>query len=163
MTSETPTPLRAAFEARDLDAAMAALSPEIEFRSPILGLPFVGKEEVGDLFSVVFEVLGPLTYEAEIQGDPHVLVFRTDVKGEELHGVDLLHLDEQGLVRQMMVFLRPFPGIAAFLQATAPKIGRRRRGRGTAVALAAGSAPVAALMRVTAASSPGLLDLQSRR
>jgi hypothetical protein len=159
-TATTPTPLRAGMEARDAAAVRAAFSPDVVLHSPIITTPFRGRDEVGDLFEVVLEVLGPITYLAEMPGDPHVLSFRTDVKGTELEGVDLLHLDEEGLIKEITVLLRPFPGVAAFLKATGPKLARRRSGAGRAALLSLATPPLIGLMRTTNASAPGLLGLK---
>jgi hypothetical protein len=147
-------------EARDATAVRAAFSPDVVLHSPIITTPFRGRDEVGDLFEVVLEVLGPISYLAEVPGDPHVLSFRTDVKGIELEGVDLLQLDEAGLIKEITVLLRPFPGVAAFLKATGPKLARRRGGAGKAAALAAATPPLVGLMKATNASAPRLLGLR---
>jgi SnoaL-like protein len=155
----TPTPLRAAFEARDHDAIVAALAPDVVLRSPIFEVPFSGIDEAGDLFAVLLDVLWPITYVDEIPGDPHVLHFTGEIKGRQLEGVDLLRFDEDGKVREVTVFFRPFPGFAAFMSETGPKLARRRGGAGRAAALRIAGAPVGALMRATAATGPRLLGL----
>jgi hypothetical protein len=146
-------------EARDPAAVRAALAPDVVLHSPILTVPFRGQDEVGDLLEVIIEVLGPITYIAELPGDPHVLIFRTDVKGVELEGVDVLRLDEQGLVKEITVLLRPFPGVAAFVRATGSKLARRRRGPAQAALVAALTPPLSGLMRAAAATTPPLLGL----
>jgi hypothetical protein len=150
-------------EARDAAAVRAAFAPDVVLSSPIITMPFQGRDEVGDLFEVILEVVGPIHYLAEIPGDPHVLSFRTDVKGTELEGVDLLHLDNEGLIREITVLLRPFPGIAAFLKATGPKLARRRAGSGRATLLSLATPPLVALMRTTNAAAPGLLGLKGEK
>jgi len=158
-----PTPLRAAFEARDHSAVVAALAPDVVLNSPIFDKPFSGIDEAGDLFAVLLEVLTPLEYLDEIPGDPHILHFRAEVDGTELEGVDLLRFDEQGRVREITVLFRPFTGMAAFMSATGPRLGRRRGGAGRAGVMRVATAPLTFLMRRTAASGPGLLGLKSRR
>jgi hypothetical protein len=154
-----PTPFRAAFEARDHDALLNALAPEVVLWSPIFEVPFRGIEEASDLFAVLLEKLWPVTYLDEIPGDPHLLHFAAEVNGKRLEGIDLLRFDDQGLVREITVFFRPFPAIAGFLSATGPSLGRRRAGAGTAALLAAAGGPLSALMRATAATGPRLLRL----
>ena len=163
MADSTPTPFRAAFEARDHDAIVAALAPDVVLRSPIFDVPFRGIDEASDLFAALLDVIWPVEYLAEIPGDPHVLYFRAEIDGTEVEGCDLLRFDERGRVKEITVFLRPFPGIAAFLKGTAPALGRKRGGRGRAAIMRAAGAPVGFLMRRTAASGPGLLRLKSRR
>lgn len=159
MDSETPTPLRAAFEARDHDGIVEALAPDVVLSSPIFEVPFTGIEEASDLFAVLLEELWPLTYLDEIPGDPHVLHFTGQIKGKTLEGVDLLRFDDQGRVSEITVFFRPFPAVASFLTAMGPKLGRRRGGAGRGAILRAAGLPVSALMRTTAATGPRLLGL----
>jgi hypothetical protein len=161
--SSTPTPMRVAFEARDHAGIVAALSDDVVLRSPIFDVTFSGIDEASDLFASVLEVMWPVTYLAEIPGDPHVLYFRAEIDGTEVEGCDLLRFDDQGKVKEITVFMRPFPGIAAFLGATAPTLGRRRGGRGRATIMRMAGAPVGFLMRRTAASGPKLLRLKNSR
>jgi SnoaL-like domain len=158
-TASIPTPLRAAFEARDHDAIVEALAPDVVLRSPIFEVPFTGVEEASDLFAVLLDALWPITYVDEIPGDPHVLHFTAEIKGEHLEGIDLLRFDNQGRAKEITVFFRPFPAVAAFLSVTGPKLGRRRGGAGRAAILRAAGAPVSALMRTAAATGPRLLGL----
>jgi hypothetical protein len=159
----TPTPIRVAVEARDHDALVAALAPDIVLRSPVFDRPFTGIDEVGDLFAVLLETLWPITYLDEIPGDPHILHFTGEINADELEGIDLIHFDDQGRVKEMTVFFRPFPGVAAFLSATGPKLARRRVGAGRAAILRAAGAPLGFFMRRTAGSGPALLRMKSRR
>ena len=159
MAPETPTPLRAAFEARDHAAILEALAPDVVLYSPIFEVPFTGIEEASDLFAVLLEEVWPLTYLDEVPGDPHILHFTGQVKRKSLEGVDLLRFDEEGRVREITVFFRPFPAVAAFLTAMGPKLGRRRGGAGRGAILRAAGLPVSALMRTTAATGPRLLGL----
>jgi hypothetical protein len=163
MAGATPTPFRAAMEARDHEAVVAALAPDVVLISPIFDKPFTGVDEASDLFSVLLDELHPIEYLDEIPGDPHVLHFRAEVGGTELEGVDLLRFDEEGRVREITVLFRPFPGVAAFMKSTGPKLGRRRGGAGRAALLRVATAPLTFLMRRTAASGPSLLGLKSRR
>ena len=163
MAMAGPTPLRVAMEARDLDAVVAALAPDVVLWSPIFDKPFTGIDEVTDLFAVLIDVLTPLEYLDEIPGDPHILHFRAEIDGTDLEGIDLLRFDDQGRVKEITVLFRPFVGVAAFMSATGPKLGRRRGGAGRATVLRVATAPLTFFMRRTAASGPGLLRLKSRR
>ena len=73
--------------------------------------------------------------------------------------MDLLRFDDQGKVKEITVFFRPFPAVAAFLSQTGPKLARRRSGAGTAAPLRIAGAPLGALMRATAATGPRMLGL----
>jgi hypothetical protein len=147
-------------EARDPKAVRAAFAPDVRLSSPILDVPFRGRDEVGDLFEIVMSVIGSLEYHAEIPGDPHVLYFSTDIDGVPLQGVDILHLDENGLISEITVFLRPFPGIAAVLRATGAKLARKRKGPAQAALATATTPPLSGMMRLAARVSPGMLGLR---
>ena len=156
----TPTPLRVAFEARDHAAVVEALSPDVVLWSPIFEVPFTGIDEVSDLFAVLLDALWPLTYLDEIPGDPHVLHFTGEIRGQQLEGLDLLRFDEQGRIKEITVFFRPFPAVAAFLSDTGPKLAEKRGGSRSAAFLKVAGAPLSALMRTTAATGPRLLGLR---
>ena len=72
-------PFRAAVEARDLDAAVALLSEDVVFRSPVVFKPYRGRAAVAELLSAVSRVFEDFSYAREI-GVPdardHALVFR---------------------------------------------------------------------------------------
>lgn len=158
-----PTPLRSAMEARDHAAVVEAFAEGVVLHSPIFEKDFMGIDEISDLFAVLLEVLTPLEYLDEIPGDPHILHFRGEIDGTAIEAIDLLRFDEQGKIKEITVLFRPFPGIAAFLSATGPKLGRLRVGGGRAALLRVANAPLTFFMRRTAASGPGLLRLKSRR
>ena len=154
-------PLRAAMEARDLALLDPALSPNVVLRSPVISTPFSGRDELLDLFAVLFEALGPLTYETDIPGDPHVFTWKTEIGGEPLEGVDLVRYDEAGLIREITVFMRPLRGIAAFLDATGPALARRRGGAGRAALMRVLGPPPSLVMKSVAGLAPRILRLGS--
>jgi hypothetical protein len=46
-----------------------------------------------------------------------VLVFRATVDGKQIHGIDLLHFDEAGLIKEFTVMVRPQSAVQALSQA----------------------------------------------
>jgi limonene-1,2-epoxide hydrolase len=108
--------LRAAVEARDLDAAVATLAPDVVFRSPIVHKPYHGREAVRALLEGVLAVFEDFRYERAIgasdAGD-HALVFAARVGDRALEGCDLLHENEDGLIDEFVVMVRPLTGALA--------------------------------------------------
>jgi SnoaL-like protein len=149
-------------EARDLDGVLGAMAPDVVVRSPIFDVPFVGREEVGNLFGVLLEIFDELEYLADVPGDGvHVLHFRVRIEGEDVQGVDILRFDDQGLISEMTVMLRPLAGIAHFMDVAGPKLaGRQGRVRGLLARLLGG--PPAIFMRLAARLGPGLIGLKRR-
>lgn len=115
---------RAAVENRDLDAMRAALHPEVVFRSPAVFTPYEGIDTVMGLLGHVIEVFEDFEYTDELQGqNTHALIFKARVGDREVEGIDHLTLDEEGLVTQLVVMIRPLSGLTAVAQAMAERLG----------------------------------------
>jgi SnoaL-like domain len=142
-------PLRVAMETRDFDAVARALAPDVVLHSPITAsFTFRGRDEVRSLLENVRGVFDELHYVHDFGSrELRVLVFEARVGRERIEGADTLLLDEEGLVREITVFIRPLPGLVAFAATLAPQLaGRNGRWRSSAVAAALG--PLAVMTRV---------------
>jgi limonene-1,2-epoxide hydrolase len=114
---------RAAVEARDHDAMVAAMAPDVLFYSPVAHSPFDGREAVAGLFTALLDTFEDFTYTDEMRdGDTVALLFTARVGDKRLQGLDWLRLDEDGLVREFTVMIRPLSGIVALGEAMAPKV-----------------------------------------
>jgi hypothetical protein len=116
---------RAAIEARDIDAAVAVLADDVVFRSPIVYKPYTGKHLTGTILRAVARVLEDFAYETELasaDGRDHALVFRARVGGRQLQGCDFLHHDEDGLVDQLTVMVRPLSAALALREGMAAQL-----------------------------------------
>jgi limonene-1,2-epoxide hydrolase len=113
-------PFRAAVEARDFEAAVALLADDVVFRSPVVFKPYHGRDTVGAILFAVSRVFEDFRYEREIGAEgaqDHALVFKARVGGREIHGCDFLHTDEQGLIDDFTVMVRPLSGALALAEA----------------------------------------------
>lgn len=112
--------LRTALEARDLDAAVALLAPDVVFRSPIVHKPYQGPEAVRALLEGVMAIFQDFRYERVI-GAPdaadHALVFSTRVGDRDVEGCDFLHENADGLIDEFVVMVRPLSGALALADA----------------------------------------------
>ena len=99
-------PFRAAVEARDMDAAVALLSDQVVFHSPIVFTPYRGREAVGPILRAVVEAL----------------VFRARVGEFELEGSDFLHLGADGSIEELTVMVRPIKAALALAEAMKAKL-----------------------------------------
>lgn len=119
-----PHPFRLAVEAKDLDAATATLREDVVLHSPILFRGFEGREVVIGVLTHVAATLEDFRYTDELaEGDTVVLRFKARVGDRELEGIDFLELDEQGLVRELTVFMRPMSALTAFNEQMAARLG----------------------------------------
>lgn len=121
-------PFRAAVEARDLDAMRLALHADVVFRSPAVFTPYEGIDTVMELLANVVEVFEDFAYTDELEGTEghtHALVFRARVGGKQLAGLDHLTLDDDGLVRELVVMIRPLSGLIALAQEMGARLEAR--------------------------------------
>lgn len=111
---------RDAVERRDLDAVIALLNEEVLFRSPVVHRPYQGRDQVKPLLRAVGQVLKDFSYTRQI-GAPHsrdhALVFRGRIGDRGLEGCDFIHVDEQGLIDELYVMIRPLSGLIALAEA----------------------------------------------
>jgi SnoaL-like domain len=119
------TRFRAAVESWDIDAIGELLSPDVVFHSPATFHPFVGRETVMALLGLVAQTFENFRYTDELRGEhTHTLVFRASIHGRELEGIDLLRFDEDGLIADFTVMLRPISGLVPFAQAMGEKVAQ---------------------------------------
>lgn len=111
-------PFRAAIEARDIEAAIALLADDVEFRSPVTHSTYHGRDATGLILRAVFRVFEDFRYEREIGDDAnHALVFRARVGNKEVEGCDFLRTREDGSISELMVMVRPLSGLLALAEA----------------------------------------------
>ncbi|WP_328584891.1 nuclear transport factor 2 family protein [Streptomyces sp. NBC_00370] len=119
---------RAAVDSRDLDALGDLLTDDIRLHSPVSFKPFDGKAAVMGLFGVLlrtfedFRYVGRLDGAAETGADgteapSAVLIFRATVNGRQIHGIDLLHFDDTGQIKEFTVMVRPQSAVHALGEA----------------------------------------------
>lgn len=119
-----PHPFRRAVEAKDLDAAIAALREDVVLHSPILFRGFEGREIVAQVLTHVAATLEDFRYTDELaEGDTVVLRFEARVGDRELEGIDFLELDAEGRVAELTVFMRPMSALTAFNEQMAARLG----------------------------------------
>jgi hypothetical protein len=117
------TRFRAAAEHKDITAASELFAPGIVFHSPATFHPFIGRETVTKLLSIVAETFEDFRYTDQLEaGDAHALIFRASIDGRELEGIDLIRLDSEGLIEDFTVMLRPISGLLPFAQAMGEKV-----------------------------------------
>jgi SnoaL-like domain len=107
---------RAAVEARDLDAAMTLFTEDVVFRSPIVHKPYNGRDALRVLLAGIAQVLEDFSYDRQIGASDaadHALVFTARVGDREVEGADFFHVNDDGLIDEMVVMLRPMTGAQA--------------------------------------------------
>ena len=120
---------RTAVEKHDLKAMVDALAPGVVFHSPITFKPFEGKEAVSTLLGVVASTFEDFRYMDELDGDgAKALVFEARVGDRLVQGLDLLRFDDQGLIVDFTVMVRPLSGAMALAEAVGKGLERAAAG-----------------------------------
>jgi len=110
-----PHPFRRAAESKDLDLLGETLREDVVLHSPVLFRGFEGRDTVAIVLTHVAATLENFSYTDELaEGDTVVLRFKATVGDRELEGIDFLELDEDGKVRELTVFMRPFSALNTF-------------------------------------------------
>src|SRR5918994_2152359 len=118
---------RDAIESRDQDRVIALMADDVEFRSPVVYRPYHGRETVATILRAVVGVISGFSYTKQIvaaDGDDHALVFRARVGDREVEGCDFVHTNEDGLIDEFFVMVRPLSAARAMSEA----IGEAMRG-----------------------------------
>lgn len=125
---ETAERFRAAVEKRDLTGLEDLFTEDVRLYSPVKFTPFEGRPMVLGLFGVLMRVFEDFRYVGDFEGTAEtsadgaeapaeVLLFRAAVDGREIHGIDLLHFDEEGRIKEFTVMVRPQSAVQALGQA----------------------------------------------
>jgi len=113
---------RTAAEAKDGDRIVALMSDAIRMHSPTKLKPFEGKAMVYFLFGQLMQVLEDFQFmRVESAGDHATFYFSCTIGGKQAEGIDSIHWDENGLIDDFRVMIRPLTA----LQALNEKMGRR--------------------------------------
>ena len=115
---------REAVESGEIERVPELLAADIVFHSPVTFHPYIGRETVTQLLAIVFDTFEDFRYTDELQMEGgHALIFRTAVEGREIEGIDIFRLDDDGLIADFTVLLRPMSGLVPFAQQMAEKVG----------------------------------------
>ncbi|MFJ3299828.1 nuclear transport factor 2 family protein [Streptomyces bacillaris] len=128
MTTTAVDRFRAAVDTRDLAALDDLFTEDIRLYSPVKFAPFEGRPMVLGLFGVLLRTFEDFRYVGEFAGTAQtsadggeapaaVLLFRAAVNGKEIHGIDLVHLAEDGRIKEFTVMVRPQSAVHALGEA----------------------------------------------
>jgi hypothetical protein len=121
---------RKAVEARDPEAVAATLAENVVFRSPVAFRPYPGKAITAAILRGVLRVFEDFRYVRELgggDGRDHALVFEARIGDTRVEGCDFLHLDENGLIDEFTVMVRPLSAAQALSAAMAAQFEQIQR------------------------------------
>src|SRR5438445_7412839 len=107
------TRFRAAVEEGAVDQVPELFHEDAIFRSPVLFKPYEGRDQVLKVLGAAERVLANsdnFRYLHQLE-DPNdrvaILEFATEVDGRQVEGIDKLTFDEDGLITELKVMIRP--------------------------------------------------------
>ena len=109
---------RAAVEQGNLDLAAELFHEHAVFRSPVLFKPYEGRDQVFKVLRAAERVLGiggnfRYVHQLEDSSDRvAILEFATEIDGKQIEGIDKLTFDEDGLITELKVMIRPASALA---------------------------------------------------
>lgn len=110
----------------DTSALPSLLAPDCVFRSPVAFQPYHGAQRTALVLSTAAEVFEDFAYHREFAlGNDVGLEFSARVGSTHLKGIDLIHFDDNGLITEFEVMVRPATGLQALGQEMARRLGGR--------------------------------------
>ena len=108
---------------RDAQDLQAMLAENIIFHPPYLAEPYAGRQATALILTTVSEGFEDFTYHREIiEGNNWALDFSARVGDQSLKGIDLIRLDDDGLIVEFEAFVRPYNGLRALGGAMARRL-----------------------------------------
>jgi SnoaL-like domain len=123
-------PFRKAVEERDEAGIAAMLADNVVFTSPVAFKPYVGKPITAAILRGVLRVFEDFHYVREIHGSngrDHAFVFEAKISGGPtrlVNGCDFLHFNDEGLIDDFVVMVRPLSGATALSEAMGAQFPR---------------------------------------
>ena len=111
-------------ESRDPARLPAMIAPDAVFRSPAVHTPQDGRDVVCAYLGAALVVLGPeLRYTGTWQRENDaVLHFHTVIDGLQVEGIDMITWDDEGVITEFTVMIRPFKALEVVIAAMAKQL-----------------------------------------
>lgn len=108
-----------------LDGVEALLADDVVFRSPVAFTPYPGKAITAAILDGVARVFTDFRYVSTIEeGNRSALVFEAMVGEVSVNGCDFITTNDQGLISELTVMVRPMSGATALMEAMAAQFPR---------------------------------------
>ena len=108
---------------RDWDGLNNLLSEQVEFHSPFVWKPKMGREITSFILRSVLEITNEFTYHREwVNEYDMALEFAANIGDLKIKGIDLIKFNEDGQIVHFEVMIRPGNGLMAIGQAMSARL-----------------------------------------
>ncbi len=115
---------------KDLDALSRILADDVSIGAPPYWARMQGRDLVHHLLGLIVNTIEGFTYHREWQkGNELALEFTGRIGEFELQGMDLISLDDRGVIQNLDVLIRPANAIDLLREAIAPQMASFLAGR----------------------------------
>jgi ketosteroid isomerase-like protein len=116
---------QSAWDERDISGLEQLLAEDVVFHTSAAGRPVVGKAQARFVLEMLGALFDELSYVGEYTGaDGVVLLSAGVVAGKRADGIQVITVDEAGLITQMRDFVRPLSALSALSEAAAEYMAR---------------------------------------
>ena len=112
--------------AKNMSELELIVHPDAIFRSPVAHSPYHGREALILALSTVVKIFEDFTYQRAFMSDDGMnagFEFSAHVNGKQLKGVDLIEFDDDGLIVEFEVMIRPLSGLMAVGEEMSKRVG----------------------------------------
>ncbi len=115
-----------ALERWDKEAILETLADDVVIHVAVHDAPMRGKDVAEFLFGVLGEELGDATVTDEIVADDRaVVLFETSIGDRAAQGLNVVRLDESGVIRELTVFFRPLAALTLIAEVVGARMAQR--------------------------------------
>lgn len=103
-----------------LDGVEDLLADDVVFRSPVAFKPYPGKPITAAILNGVARVFSDFRYVSTLEdGNKSALIFEAKVGDVSINGCDFITTNDEGLITEFTVMVRPFSAATALMEAMA--------------------------------------------
>ena len=111
----------------DLGLLAAMVADDAVFHSPVVHTPQAGKAKVMAYLGAAAQVLGNDSFRyvrVLVDGDDALLEFTAEIEGIHVNGIDLIHFDTDGKIKDFKVMVRPMKAMNKLWELMAAQLER---------------------------------------
>jgi hypothetical protein len=129
--AQTAERFREAVYANDPDAVAALAAEDVVVHGPVTThMAFHGREEMRELFTVVMANVDDIRYVEDVGDDRLRILTLEGRRGRARYEEAVqMRVDDDGLICELRIYVRPLPATVAMAAAFAPALARVRHGR----------------------------------